>query len=230
MSGSTKHRGLAQRVEEPMASKLRLIAKALLELRVDGRASRLYLNEIADAINNGMLLAAIELSTTLLEIWVRDLLVIRKLTQRECKTKAQLHLALNQIDRETEGLTRGEMFPSMCRQLADLEVIDSKELEWLEATYKRVRTPFHHGVSGRIVDPGGEANEIVGRAQESARGAEILLAMIFGSAPHRRADSLETEIYSIAPALLAEITNFLAAHPIPRMGPARSRPSRSTSR
>ena len=208
-------RDLSHRVESPAAERLRLVAHAFLALRVEGRASRVYINEIAEAISNGMLLAAMELSTTLLEIWVRDLLVIRKLTQKNPKTKHQIRWLLTKIDRETEGLSRGQMFAPMCKELLDLAVIDAEELEWLESFYKRVRTPLHHGISGRMVDPDGQAGDMLSTATTNE---QMFLASIFGSAPHKRADQLEDYVYAFAPGILEECVNFLAAHQIPRVG------------
>ena len=79
-------RSLEEQFEPKVAERLRLVSEAFLALRVHGRVSNYYLLEIARTIDHGMLLAAIELATTLLEIWLRDLLVIRKSTQAPAKS------------------------------------------------------------------------------------------------------------------------------------------------
>lgn len=81
-------RSLEEQFEPKRANCLRLIKEAFLALRVNGRVFSYYLPEISRAIDRGMLLAAIHLATTLLEIWLRDLLVIRKATQNAVKSTA----------------------------------------------------------------------------------------------------------------------------------------------
>lgn len=57
-----------------------VLAVALRALSVGNRASTVYIREIADCLERRALLAALILSTTLIEIWIRDLLVVRQAT------------------------------------------------------------------------------------------------------------------------------------------------------
>ena len=175
-------RSLEEQFEPEQANRLRLIEEAFLALRVSGRVSSYYLLEIARAIDRGMLLAAIQLATTLLEIWVRDLLVIRKATQYPIKSKHELRWRMTKIDREIEGVDRGLQFINLVLELHALEVIDKHEASWLKKTYKRLRNPLHHGISGRIVDPKFEHREMF---NEPKNKEQMLLACIFAIAPDR---------------------------------------------
>ena len=206
------NRRLYDRVEEPLANRLRVVSLALLELRVDGRSSRIYINEIAEAIDQGLLLAATELATTLLEIWVRDLLVVRRATKSEIKSRRELDYLLMKIDLEIEGISRGLMFSTMCNELLELNVITQAELEWLQNIYKKTRTPLHHGISGRIVG----SNEIDKDFIDNASSMEnMFLATVLCSPPHRRANDLEDSIYESSAEILEGIVNFLGTHQIP---------------
>lgn len=197
----TSIRGLANRVEPEIAQRLYIVREALLALKVDSRASRIYINEIADAIDCGLLLAAIDLATALVEIWVRDLLVIRKVTLVELKDKRKLSALISRIDKEIEGIERGQMFGSMCRELLALDVIDARELNWLEELYKRIRIPLHHGVSGRIVDTDNNGCDLL---PDTASDVDLLFGLFSAKPPHRRADSFEDFLYSEVPGLLGD--------------------------
>jgi hypothetical protein len=208
-------RTIHQRVEESEATRFLIVAEALRSLRSEGRASRIYINEIVEAIHLGLLLSAIELSTTLIEIWIRDLLVIERLKKNTYRSKHELHARLTKIDREIEGLDYGMSFRKMCNELRELESITAVELNWLLSQYERIRTPFHHGISGRIVDPDNRAEDFL---NDGSSKEAMFLAGIIGSAPHRRANDLEDHVYSAALPVLEAVVNFLAAHPLPRIG------------
>ena len=194
---------------------MRIAQAALLSLRVDGRASSYYLFEIARAIDCGMLLAAIMLSTTLLELWVRDLLVVRKVCQHKVTSRHESNWLLTKIDRELEGLERGAQFSQMARQLHELEVINAQELAWLQATQRRIRNTLHHGLTGRLLNP--EPAQDLLQAPSSKEA--MLLASIWCSLPTDRLDQFETLLDREVPALLEDVVNFLAAHPLPRAAP-----------
>lgn len=208
-------RTIYQRVEEPIATRFVVVAEALNSLPREKRASHIYINEIAEAIYLGLLLAAIELSTTLIELWIRDLLVIERLKQTNYRSKHELLVQLTKIDREIEGLKNGMSFRKMCEELKDQESITGTEFDWLLSLYETVRTPFHHGISGRIVDPDNRYGDFL---NEDSPKEAMFLIRIFGSVPHRRADDLENSIYDLALPVLEKVVNFLAAHPVPKIG------------
>lgn len=209
------YRGLSARVSGREAARLRIIKEALLSLKVDGRASNIYINEIADAIEGGLLLAAIGLATTLMELWLRDLLVINKVEKIGFGNKHERNWLLTKVDKDVEGIERGLMFIDIAKELLEMEAIESDELEWLKTVYKRVRNPLHHGISGRIVDPENRANDLLKNAQTKE---EMFLGSIFGSTPHRRANELEDFVCAESAKILGDIVNFLAAHQMQNIG------------
>lgn len=208
-------RSLEEQFEPDQASRLRLIEEAFLSLRVSGRVSNYYLLEISRAIDRGMLLAAIQLATTLLEIWLRDLLVIRKATQAAVTSKHELRWLMTRIDRESEGIETGAKFGDLLKELYTLGVLTDEEVSWLKNTYKQVRNPLHHGISGRIVDPELQQREML---NEPKNKEEMFLASLFASAPDRRISRFEEFIDREVAQHLEGIVNFLAAHQIPSVG------------
>jgi hypothetical protein len=169
--------------------------------------------EISRCIDRGMLLAAMELCTTLVEIWLRDLLVVRKATTDLSINKDQYKLLITKYDREIEGSDkRGLSSHKIISQLTELNVLNTEEIEWLHSLFNKVRNPLHHGLTGRLVDSEYHSRDLV----ESATSKEqILLATIFGNSPEQRLSSFEEFLDREAINILEETLNFLANHDLP---------------
>lgn len=207
-------RTLEQQFEPEDAAKLRIIQKAFESLKTGKRVSSYYIFEISRAIDAGMLLAALELSTTLLEIWLRDLLVIRKATKEKIKTNYEMTMFLAKYDRNIEGLERGASYHSIVKELEELEVIDSDEKNWLLKIYSEIRNPLHHGLSGRLLD---SKSEVIDVPSDSARTPEEkLLDIILCPSPEDRYEKLESFLDYDSSTYLGEMLNFIAAHEIPK--------------
>lgn len=204
-------RGLDERVDTHTAERLRTITSALSALQVESYASRIYVREIVESVNNGLFLSAIVLSTILLEIWVRDLLVIHMCIQERQATKKDLQYRLIQIDREVEGARRGKSFKEICCDLIKMKVIQKDEHEKIQNIYDKFRTPLLHGITGRIVDP-----RHLNEREHPDTWTDTFLAITLG-AVHRRANSLEDVVYGSVTSVLADIVNFMGAHQIPKI-------------
>ncbi|TAM22519.1 MAG: hypothetical protein EPN68_11020 [Rhodanobacter sp.] len=233
---SAKHRDLDSRLPPSMARKLKDVASDMSSMRVRGMSSRVYINEIVDAIHAGLLLAAMSLSLSLLELWIRDLLSLHLAAKSGAKTIHEFTATVAILERDIEGLEgrkaskyaeedkshpgrsktdehlRRLSFDAMCWELMELEVLDLDELSLLDHIYETIRNPIHHGITGRTVDPTGQNLSLfVGDMTRET----VLIASIFGNAPNVRADRFEDYIYDTAPKLLKEIINFLIRHPLP---------------
>ena len=206
-------RGLDERVDTCTARYLRTVTSALSALQVESYASRIYIREIVESVNNGLFLSAIVLSTILLEIWVRDLLVIHMCAQEGRVTKKDMQYRLIQIDREVEGTRRGKSFKDICCDLIKMKVIQKDEHEKIQNIYDKFRTPLLHGITGRIVDPR-HPNE---REHPYASTDTFMFLEITLSAVHQRANSLEDVVYGSVTSVLADIVNFMGAHQIPKI-------------
>lgn len=208
---TTHSRPLEEQLDHSLVQRLRVVQIALSSLRVGKRVSSYYIFEIERAIEAGMLLAVFELSTTLLEVWVRDLLVIRKVMQKGVTSKKQLAMELANIDQELEGIERGPNFLTIVTELRKLDVLDDDEINWLRNDYQKTRNNIHHGLSGRLLSPNNENSKIL---------AEILGSPILRGAsnPTKRLREFEDFIDEQAILFLEELVNFLANHQIPKGG------------
>ncbi len=206
-------RSLEEQLEAEHCKKLRVIQASFESIRIQGRVSSYYIMEISRCIDRGMLLAAIELCTTLVEIWLRDLLVIRKATADLSINREQYRLLITKYDREIEGSNkRGLSSHKIINQLTELDVLNAKEVEWLYSLFNKVRNPLHHGLTGKLLDPEYHSQDLV----ESATSKEaILLAEVFGSSPEKRLSCFEEFLDREAIGILEETLNFLANHDLP---------------
>lgn len=207
------NRTLEEQLEPDKSSRLRIIQHAYESLRVRGRVSSYYIFEISRAIDSGMLLASIELATTLLEIWLRDLLVIRKAMQHSVTSEHEFSWVTTKLDREYEGRVRGVGYKEIVNELVKLKVIDSEERQWLDSLYGELRNPLHHGLSGRLLDPEFKHLDFLGSAKTKE---EMFLASLFCSSPDRRSEVFEEYLDNDVMQHLEAIVNFLAAHQISR--------------
>lgn len=206
-------RSLEQQLEAKHCKKLRVIQASFESLRIRGRVSSYYIMEISRCIDRGMLLAAIELSTTLVEIWLRDLLVVRKASTDLSIDKYQYRLLITKYDREIEGSKeRGLSSHIIISQLTELDVLNSKEVEWLQSFFNKVRNPLHHGLTGKFLDPEYHSQDLVDSATSKE---EILLAEVFGNSPEKRLSCFEEFLDREAIGILEGTLNFLANHALP---------------
>ncbi|MFT5602892.1 MAG: hypothetical protein ACI9N1_003154 [Flavobacteriales bacterium] len=206
-------RSLEEQIESKRTSKLRLIQKGFESIRIQGRVSSYYIMEISRCIDRGMFLASIELCTTLVEIWLRDLLVVRKATTDLSISKDLYRLLITKYDREIEGASkRGLSSHRIIKELEELDVLTTSEVDWLMTLFKKVRNLFHHGLSGRVVDPDYKSEEI--NLEPSSR-TEAFLALAFGNPPDSRLLDFEEFLDLEAERILEETLNFLSIHELP---------------
>jgi len=207
------YRKLDEQFEPKDVRRLKIIQLALETCRVSGRVSSYYIFEICRAIESGMLLASIELSTTLLELWIRDLLVIRKLTQTKISDKRELPYHLAKADIVIEGLKRGKSYKEMVIELQKLGVIEQSECEWLMLIFNKIRNPLHHGLSGRLL---GHSTSFICLEEDEISKSDKIFAGLFSNSPHDRLNRFERFLDEEVINHLEGVVNFLAAHPIPK--------------
>lgn len=206
-------RSLEEQLEAESCQKLRVIQASFESIRIRGRVSSYYIMEISRCIDRGMLLAAIELCTTLVEIWLRDLLVIRKATNDLSINKNQYKLLITKYDREIEGSNkRGLSSHKIIGQLTELQVLNDEEVKWLHSLFNKVRNPLHHGLTGKLLDPEYHSKNLV---ESATSKEEMLLATIFGNSPEQRLSQFEEFLDQEAIGILEETLNFLANHDLP---------------
>ena len=175
-------RSLEKQIGLRNAKRFRNVGKKFLAVRVNGRVSSYYLEEIATCIDFGSLLATVHLTITLLEIWIRDLHVNHTVSQIPIKSRIENLAQHSKIDREIEGVGKerdiegvekfGISFKDMVKKLHNHKIIDDSEKVWLNKTYDHLRNPLLHGISGRIVDERFEGNEMLNETKSKDKNED----------------------------------------------------------
>jgi hypothetical protein len=127
-------------------AKVRRISALLAELK-HLRASlpryRIFIFEIRGCLSVGLLLAATQVSTAVLELFVRDLTVAHRIKSRH---KANIELR-GRVERESEE-DRGLSFAKMLDELS--VVISDHDVKALRGFYKETRIPLAHALVRRF--------------------------------------------------------------------------------
>jgi len=139
-------RPLHEQFEAEKVQEIREIQSSFNSLPFEGRAAKYFIIEIISCLDAGLLLAALEVATTFLELFVRDLLVIAR-----CGSNVTSRpLFLDKVRRELEDEERLS-FGGMVDELEGLEVIDPSDAHEIKDFYKTVRVPVHHGLTRRLI-------------------------------------------------------------------------------
>ncbi len=195
-----------------VVARLRAVSDGFSALRVDKRASSYFASELTRAIEAGLLLAALSLGSTLLEIWLRDILAHTRASQLCPRTKAEWRYHLTRIDREIEGTSkRGLLFNDILKELERSGVIFESEKGDLASLYSSLRNPLAHGLTGKLTDPHFKAKSLLASA---ASPEDMFLAGILGGSPIGRSDALEDYLERHAIKHLEALLHAIERHPI----------------
>lgn len=129
------------------APKVRAISQLIDELEdLDNpmAAYKIYTSEIQGCLSVGLLLAALSVSTSLLELFVRDLAVAHRVLSRyggDMKQRGRVETEIEE-DRQTT-------FDSMLKEL-ELTVITPQDGEALRKFYRDTRIPIVHALIRRM--------------------------------------------------------------------------------
>lgn len=116
-----------------------------------GRAAKYFINEIISCLEAGLLLAALEVATSFLELFVRELLIVARCgSSGTLGGKPSRQLFFDKVRREIEDEERLS-FGGMADELEGLEVIDPSDAYGIKDFYKTVRVPVHHGLTRRLI-------------------------------------------------------------------------------
>ena len=206
-------RSLEEQLEAPAALRIREIQDRLQNIRPSVHSASYFVSEISRSINAGLLLSAVVLSATLLEVWLRALLV-----NQISVTTGRVDFA--KIDRELEGPDsngKGRMFPRIVDELVLRGVLLEHEKGWLIGFYKAVRIPLAHGISGRLLGQVGPAMGGTDVLEWEIHRGDPKTAEFFDeflNDPWRRGRSLEDFIDAQAADILNGVVEFLAKYPL----------------
>lgn len=143
-------RRLEQQFEPEKVQRIRELARLFQSLPLQRGAARYFISEIARCLDAGLILAALEVATSLLELFVRDLLIAARFEDNIAQRGLRSHQLLDQVEREIEDVERLH-FRGMVDELVDRRIIDQPDDDAIRDLYKTVRIPIHHGLTRRFV-------------------------------------------------------------------------------
>ena len=199
---------LEEQVEPAYASRLRSVQTELTAARRPGRVSSYYIFEVCRAIDVGMLLSAMTVSTVLIEIWLRDMLASSLGDKKDISDRIERDWNIASIDASIEEDRRASGH-KIIRELAKLDVVDKSEVDWLRQKYQPFRNTLLHGISGRLV--GGSLSTSPNELNRS-RESMFLDTLLCG--PDSRLDEFENLLDRDACDYLEKVTEFIRNHPL----------------
>jgi hypothetical protein len=147
MAEFPKIRPLEQQFEDEKVIKIREIQGQFQSLRFPTGAGSYYTKEVINCLEAGLLLAALQVATALLELFVRDLLVAETYKKEFPRGLKKL----GKIERDIEDGRPRFDFNRIISELAEDNIIEEEDKEKIYSVYKNVRIPLHHGLTRRFV-------------------------------------------------------------------------------
>ena len=145
-------RPLEEQFEPGKCAEIRDLIAKFSALPFEGGACRYFTLEVTGCLEAGLLLAAVSVTSVLLETFFRELLIIHRLQSAGPKTNrwGDTLLLLNKFEKETEDGRPRLHFDKIVDQLTG-DVLDSAEAEAAKKFYKDIRVPIHHGLTRRLI-------------------------------------------------------------------------------
>ena len=129
---------------------IREIQTDVSSLKFKGGVGRYYAKELIFSLEAGLLLASLHLSSSLLELFVRDLLIndySLNLLKRNVYYKK-----LHEMEKQYEDGNKPQWtFFKMTEELYKRKIIKKREADDIKGFYKKIRIPILHGLSRRFV-------------------------------------------------------------------------------
>jgi hypothetical protein len=154
---TTQLRSYQESFEPATVEVISVIIDDLAKIGEHPTGYRLYTSEIDKCLSVGLLLAAVSVSTSLIELFIRDLAVAANVLSKfdgDMKFKAQVEKSFE------EDKTLG--FSSMLEALR-MTVVAPDDVEALQQFYEATRIPFAHGLVRRLTssqDTSGEFDNV----------------------------------------------------------------------
>ena len=140
-------RRLDEQFEAQTVLRLRAIQASIASLPFKGGAGRYYAKELIYSIEAGLLLASLHIISSLLELFVRDLLISVSANR---STRSDVNI--NDIERKYEDESKPLWtFSKMLDALSTQNIIGRADVDALKSFYRDVRIPLYHGLTRRFV-------------------------------------------------------------------------------
>ena len=143
-------RPLEKQFEAKTVKKIREQIESFRNLNLPGGPCHYYVIEIMRALEAGLLLAAIELSASLLELSLRELVFFNR--EKSVISDHEFGPFLGKLARRFDlEYERNMMFTQLMDELESTGFASHNDTESIKRFYKETRIPIHHGLSGRYV-------------------------------------------------------------------------------
>jgi len=128
------------------AAKVRSFQGRLRSIRTTGRASDYFLFESINCLEAGLILAALQVSTSALELRARELWILVNVRAMDDKkgNAFQVEISIEQ--------DRGLLFAGLVDALQLHSIISPIDCDRLKDIYKGIRIPMHHGIVRRYIN------------------------------------------------------------------------------
>lgn len=127
-----------------------MLQRRLERLQITFSASRHFGAETIRCLEAGLILAALQVSTSMLELLVRETVIDRRVGRASAPSRTNLDAFEYRLAREVEE-DRGLSFARMVAELAEHQVLTADEADSLSSTYRDIRIQLHHAIIGRFV-------------------------------------------------------------------------------
>ncbi len=144
-------RPLEKQFEKQTIHRIRALQGDLKKFPFQDGAGRFYAKELNSALEAGLLLASLHLATSLLELFVRDLLIYNVAKKSVSEHKKPVSV-LDKLEANYEDATKPQWsFSMIIDQLQSQRVISSADAKAVKTYYQTVRIPIHHGLTRRFL-------------------------------------------------------------------------------
>ena len=186
-------RPLEKQFEAQTVKKIREQIESFRKLNLPYGPCHYYVFEIMRALEAGLLLAAIELSASLLELSLRELVFINR--EKSAIPNNEFGPFLGQSARRLDlEYERKVMFTQLVDELESTGFASPSDTEPIKKFYKQTRIPIHHGLPGRYA----------AKSKECPSGD--FFSVLFSTNIHSFEDALEKSALDD----LRLVTNFLS--------------------
>lgn len=144
-------RPLEAQFEGKKVTAIRKLESSYAKLPFRGGAARYYSQEVARSLDSGLLLAALTVASSMLELFVRDLLIATRFHDNSPDDDMAACRMLDDIERALDERINELDFQAMVEELADRDQIDLLDAERITDFSRSVRVPLHRGMTRSIL-------------------------------------------------------------------------------
>jgi hypothetical protein len=144
-------RPLKEQFAKQTVLRIRTLQDDLDALPFRDGAGRVYVKELSYALEAGLLLAALHLAASLLELFARDLLIYRTALKSASDQKNKMSV-LDKLEVYYEDTTKPQWsFSMIVDELRSQRVISNTDAKNIKTYYQTIRIPIHHGLTRRFI-------------------------------------------------------------------------------